>query len=174
MYYGDNYQVISNCKVGLDRTDICIIFTNKEYNTNITFEYKVALSEDCDVMKSCANKGLNQIDKNKCQANTPSHVKTIVEIAIAFYKKHAFVSAHVLQLVFRKKSDPIRIREFDPSQISSDHKFLIQRSDPNQKKTDSNGCGSDQIIPHINLDLIRSDSDQLIDLSNQSFFYDFF
>ncbi|RGB25410.1 hypothetical protein C1646_667276 [Rhizophagus diaphanus] len=99
MYHGDDYQVIFNHEVGLDHADIRIISTNKEYNTNITFEFKVALSEDCDMMESCAEKGLNQIDEKNYRANTPSHVKTIVEVAIAFHKKHAFISAHVLQRI---------------------------------------------------------------------------
>ncbi|GET50477.1 AAA family ATPase [Rhizophagus irregularis DAOM 181602=DAOM 197198] len=104
MYHGDDYQVVSNREVGLDRADIRIISTNKEYNTNITFEFKVALSEDCDMMESCAEKGLNQIDEKNYRANTPSHVKTIVEVAIAFHKKHAFISAHVLQRIEKGSS----------------------------------------------------------------------
>ncbi|GET03139.1 AAA family ATPase [Rhizophagus clarus] len=98
MYHGDDYQVISNREVGLGHADIHITSTNK-YDTNITFECKVAPSEDFNVMKSCARKGLDQIDEKKYNANTLKHVKTIVEIAIAFYKKHAFVSARILQRI---------------------------------------------------------------------------
>ena len=75
--------------------------------------------------------------------------------------------------MFRKKSDLIRIRRSDPIRFGSVLKFCDPKTDPNQKKTDPNGCGSDRIIPHINPDPIRSDSDQLIDLSNQSYYYFF-
>ena len=57
------------------------------------------------VMESCAEKGLNQIDEKNYRANTPSHVKTIVEVAIAFHKKYAFISTCVLQCI--EKGSPI-------------------------------------------------------------------
>ena len=65
------------------------------------------------------------------------------------------------ELVFRKKSGPIQIRGSDLIRFGSVLKFCDPKTDPNKKKTDPNGCGSDRIIPHINPDPIRSDSDQI-------------
>lgn len=48
-------------------------------------------------MKNKAVEGLSQIDKKNYQINIPNYVKIMVEVAISFYKKSAFVSAHVLQ-----------------------------------------------------------------------------
>ncbi|CAI2193723.1 16169_t:CDS:1, partial [Funneliformis geosporum] len=52
------------------------------------------------VMEKCAGVGLEQIVEKKYRANLSNHIKTIVEVAIAFYEKNVFVSARCLE---RKK-----------------------------------------------------------------------
>ncbi|RIA87459.1 hypothetical protein C1645_740101 [Glomus cerebriforme] len=103
MYHGDDYQVVSNREVGLGHADIQIIPTNQKKDIGITFEFKLVTSEDCDEMKKKTIEGLSQINEKNYRVNIPSYVKTMVEVAIAFYKKSAFVSACVLR---RKESGP--------------------------------------------------------------------
>ena len=74
---------------------VWIIPTNQKKDTAITFEFKLAKSDG--EMKNKAVEGLSQIDKKNYRINIPNYVKTMVEVAISFYKKSAFVSARVLQ-----------------------------------------------------------------------------
>jgi hypothetical protein len=69
-----------------------------------------------------------------------------------------------LQLMFRKKSDPIRIRGSDPRQIGSNHRFYDPWSDPNQKNLIRFGSNQIRSTIHSNRigsDLIRADSDRI-------------
>ena len=54
-------------------------------------------------MRKSAKDGLNQIVDKNYRSNTASHIRMIVEVAIAFYKKSTFVSARLLQ---REKVEP--------------------------------------------------------------------
>ncbi|RIA79084.1 hypothetical protein C1645_124120 [Glomus cerebriforme] len=96
IFHGNDYYVLSNCEFGKGHNDVRIIPLNKK-DTSIIFEFKLAKSDDCNEMEKSAKEGLDQIVNKNYQANIQNHVKMIVEVAIAFHKKSAFVSAHLLK-----------------------------------------------------------------------------
>ena len=97
MFHYVDYQVESNHEVGLGCADVHITPINQNKDTCIIFEFKLAKSENLDTLKESAKEGLNQIVDKYYRANTPNHIKVIVEISIAFHKKSTFVFAHLLQ-----------------------------------------------------------------------------
>ena len=95
MYHGSEYQVLSNRENGRGHPDVRIIPINTNKNVCILFEFKIAMSDERNEMKKCAERGLEQIVEKKYQANLPNNIKVIVEVAIAFYEKNVFVSARL-------------------------------------------------------------------------------
>jgi hypothetical protein len=139
IFHGNDYHVLSNREFGKGRNDVRIIPLNENKDTSIIFEFKLAKSDECNEMERSAEEGLDQIVDKNYRANIQDFVKVIVEVAIAFHKKSAFVFARLLK---RKKDGLSANDTWEEVEVAKSNYLQIQRNTVNNFSENNNNDDS--------------------------------